>query len=116
MRVAAARSMKLTLYAYSLNYLLNTSQGGSPEEPPRVMTLFEVIRTLKMLELDDRVVRFLLSTLLKQPADPETNSTESLPTSPPFPSPLCRPTTLGLLSSRRSRMPFSNSEGRSRSG
>ncbi|KAK4048134.1 hypothetical protein OIV83_005004 [Microbotryomycetes sp. JL201] len=39
----------------SLNYLLNSSQGGSPEEPPRVMTLFEVVRTLKFIEQDDRI-------------------------------------------------------------
>ncbi|KAM0752047.1 hypothetical protein T439DRAFT_379176 [Meredithblackwellia eburnea MCA 4105] len=38
----------------SLNYLL-TSSGGSPEEPPRVMTLFEVIRTIKFIEADDRI-------------------------------------------------------------
>ncbi|KAM0790960.1 hypothetical protein ACM66B_004265 [Microbotryomycetes sp. NB124-2] len=39
----------------NLNYLLNSSQGGSPEEPPRVMTLFEVVRTLKFIEQDDRI-------------------------------------------------------------
>ncbi|KAK4701120.1 protease IV, partial [Phenoliferia sp. Uapishka_3] len=38
----------------SLNYLL-TSSGGSPEEPPRVMTLFEVIRAIKFIEADDRI-------------------------------------------------------------
>ncbi|ORY74767.1 hypothetical protein BCR35DRAFT_268239, partial [Leucosporidium creatinivorum] len=39
----------------NLNYLLTSSQGGSPEEPPRVMTLFDVIRTLKFIEADDRI-------------------------------------------------------------
>lgn len=50
----------------TLNYLLNSSQGGSPEEPPRVMTLFEVIRTIKFIEADDRIVSliFLSSFLL----------------------------------------------------
>ncbi|GAA5935009.1 hypothetical protein JCM10213_000618 [Rhodosporidiobolus nylandii] len=39
----------------SLNYLLSSSQGGSPDEPPRVMTLFDVIRTIKFIEADDRI-------------------------------------------------------------
>ncbi|GAA6030971.1 hypothetical protein JCM8097_008962 [Rhodosporidiobolus ruineniae] len=39
----------------NLNYLLSSSQGGSPDEPPRVMELFEVIRTIKMIEGDDRI-------------------------------------------------------------
>ncbi|KAL8280683.1 hypothetical protein RQP46_007006 [Phenoliferia psychrophenolica] len=38
----------------SLNYLL-TSSGGTPEEPPRVMTLFEVIRAIKFIEADPRI-------------------------------------------------------------
>lgn len=38
-----------------LNYLL-TQSGGSPEEPPRVMTLFEVVRAIKFIEADDRIV------------------------------------------------------------
>lgn len=46
--------------ACRLNYLLTSSQGSSPEEPPRVMTLFEVIRTLKFIEADDRIVRSAL--------------------------------------------------------
>jgi len=41
----------------SLNYLLSSSQSGAPEEPPRVMTIFDVVRTLKFIENDDRVVR-----------------------------------------------------------
>lgn len=43
----------------SLNYLLSSSQGGSPEEPPRVMTLFDVVRTIKFIEGDDRIVSSL---------------------------------------------------------
>ncbi|KPV72572.1 uncharacterized protein RHOBADRAFT_55673 [Rhodotorula graminis WP1] len=39
----------------SLNYLLSSSQSGAPEEPPRVMTIFDVVRTLKFIENDDRV-------------------------------------------------------------
>lgn len=45
----------------SLNYLLSSSQGGSPEEPPRIMTLFDVIRTIKFIEGDDRIVSFYRS-------------------------------------------------------
>ncbi|KDE04269.1 hypothetical protein MVLG_05297 [Microbotryum lychnidis-dioicae p1A1 Lamole] len=41
-------------YGSNLNYLLNSSTG-SPEEPPRVMTLFDVIRTIKLIEQDDRI-------------------------------------------------------------
>ncbi|KAI5474521.1 protease IV [Pseudohyphozyma bogoriensis] len=37
-----------------LNYLL-TNNGGSPDEPPRVMTLFDVIRTIKLIQADDRI-------------------------------------------------------------
>jgi hypothetical protein len=36
-----------------LTYLLNSSQG-SPEEPPRVMSLFEVIRAIKFAEQDGK--------------------------------------------------------------
>ncbi|GAA5984828.1 hypothetical protein JCM10908_003522 [Rhodotorula pacifica] len=40
----------------NLNYLLSSSRGaGAPEEPPRVMELFDVIRTIKFIEQDDRV-------------------------------------------------------------
>ncbi|GAA5845338.1 hypothetical protein JCM11251_008000 [Rhodosporidiobolus azoricus] len=39
----------------NLNYLLSSSQGGSPEEPPRVMELFDVVRTIKFIESDDRI-------------------------------------------------------------
>ncbi|GAA5995641.1 uncharacterized protein JCM10292_005296 [Rhodotorula paludigena] len=39
----------------NLNYLLSSSQGGAPEEPPRVMTIFDVVRTIKFIENDDRV-------------------------------------------------------------
>ncbi|KAJ8292309.1 Protease 4 [Rhodotorula toruloides] len=39
----------------NLNYLLSSSQRGAPEEPPRVMELFEVIRTIKFVENDDRI-------------------------------------------------------------
>ncbi|GAA6057072.1 hypothetical protein JCM3770_001444 [Rhodotorula araucariae] len=39
----------------SLNYLLSSSQAGAPEEPPRVMTIFDVVRTIKFIENDDRV-------------------------------------------------------------
>ncbi|BGP27049.1 protease IV [Rhodotorula toruloides] len=39
----------------NLNYLLSSSQRGAPEEPPRVMELFEVIRTIKFIENDDRI-------------------------------------------------------------
>ncbi|GAA5883119.1 hypothetical protein JCM16303_006100 [Sporobolomyces ruberrimus] len=42
-------------YGSNLNYLLSSSQGGSPEEPPRIMTLFDVIRTIKFIEGDDRI-------------------------------------------------------------
>ncbi|GAA5948378.1 hypothetical protein JCM3765_001397 [Sporobolomyces pararoseus] len=42
-------------YGSNLNYLLSSSQGGSPEEPPRIMTLFDVIRTIKFVEGDDRI-------------------------------------------------------------
>ncbi|GAA5944313.1 uncharacterized protein JCM15063_006554 [Sporobolomyces koalae] len=42
-------------YGSNLNYLLSSSQGGSPEEPPRVMTLFDVVRTIKFIEGDDRI-------------------------------------------------------------
>ncbi|SCV69177.1 BQ2448_2197 [Microbotryum intermedium] len=41
-------------YGSNLNYLLNSSTG-SPEEPQRVMTLFDVIRTIKLIEQDDRI-------------------------------------------------------------
>lgn len=40
----------------SLNYLLSSRGAGAPEEPPRVMELFDVIRTIKFIEQDDRVV------------------------------------------------------------
>ncbi|GAA5965404.1 hypothetical protein JCM8115_002023 [Rhodotorula mucilaginosa] len=39
----------------SLNYLLSSRGAGAPEEPPRVMELFDVIRTIKFIEQDDRV-------------------------------------------------------------
>ncbi|GAA5858034.1 hypothetical protein JCM8547_006672 [Rhodosporidiobolus lusitaniae] len=39
----------------NLNYLLSSSQGGSPEEPPRVMELFDVVRAIKFIESDDRI-------------------------------------------------------------
>ncbi|GAA5879466.1 hypothetical protein JCM1840_007048 [Sporobolomyces johnsonii] len=42
-------------YGSNLNYLLTSSQGGSPEEPPRIMTLFDVVRTIKFIEGDDRI-------------------------------------------------------------
>ncbi|GAA6064734.1 hypothetical protein JCM10212_000405 [Sporobolomyces blumeae] len=42
-------------YGSNLNYLLSSSQGGSPEEPPRIMTLFDVVRTIKFIEGDDRI-------------------------------------------------------------
>ncbi|GAA6013233.1 hypothetical protein JCM10207_000827 [Rhodosporidiobolus poonsookiae] len=38
----------------NLNYLLS-SQNASPHEPPRVMELFDVIRTIKFIESDDRI-------------------------------------------------------------
>lgn len=42
----------------NLNYLLSSSRGaGAPEEPPRVMELFDVIRAIKFVEQDDRIVR-----------------------------------------------------------
>lgn len=62
----------------SLNYLLSSSQSGAPEEPPRVMTIFDVVRTLKFIENDDRVVRTPHCTAppsLPPQADPPAHST-----------------------------------------
>ncbi|GAA5875098.1 hypothetical protein JCM3774_003428 [Rhodotorula dairenensis] len=39
----------------NLNYLLSSRGAGAPEEPPRVMELFDVIRTIKFIEQDDRI-------------------------------------------------------------
>lgn len=41
----------------ALNYLL--ANNATADEPPRVLTLFEALRTLKFIEQDDRIVSFL---------------------------------------------------------
>ncbi|GAA6025122.1 hypothetical protein JCM11491_004394 [Sporobolomyces phaffii] len=46
--------VEATSYGSNLNYLLSSSQG-TPEEPQRIMTLFDVVRTIKFIEGDDRI-------------------------------------------------------------
>lgn len=68
-----------------LTYLLNSSQG-SPEEPPRVMSLFEVIRAIKFAEQDGKLLLIQYSLAAQPSSDSlysflQTASTASSPTS-----------------------------------
>lgn len=104
---------KLTGVSCSLNYLL-TSSGGSPDEPPRVMTLFDVIRAIKFIEADDRIVSAFVMEAGGEAPERYVPSTASSQISLRLRSHPYRLTAWVSLSSRKSKMRSLAFEGRSR--